>query len=361
MRCGCALRSSSAARPTKSSSVSQVDREPDARLERVDLVVELVAREDQPRLDAKDVERLEPERRQAVIARRPPRSRPTPQARPRGGTRPRSRARPCNRCARRRPGSRRTSPIRPTVKRNHLRSSRDVCVGGVQTIFFSSSRLSGPWTATLCSWSVDGLTQTLSSCRSAQLLQPDAVVLVSADEAEVVLREPVDGRVVDHPARLVADRRVRDLPDRERRASRVIASWISDSASGPSTSHLRSGDKSMTATFSRQAQYSRDGALVVEAMRKPVAAVLDEALRSSLVRGWKVVSRVSTGSASAVTRRAIATEKRVVGRVDADVDRRDLPAVRGVDVVRAAPRTRTRGRSSPAGARSRRASTTARP
>jgi hypothetical protein len=42
-------------------------------------------------------------------------------------------------------------PMRPTVKRNHLRSSSDVCVGGVQTIFFSSSRLSGPWTATL--WS----------------------------------------------------------------------------------------------------------------------------------------------------------------------------------------------------------------
>ena len=45
----------------------QVDREPDARLERVDLIVELVAGEDQPRLDAEDVERLEPERRQAVL------------------------------------------------------------------------------------------------------------------------------------------------------------------------------------------------------------------------------------------------------------------------------------------------------
>jgi hypothetical protein len=34
---------------------------------------------------------------------------------------------------------------------------------------------------------------------------------------------------------------------------------------------------------------------------------------SSLVRGWKVVSRVSTGSASAVTRRAIATENVLSG------------------------------------------------
>src|SRR5215213_7445836 len=42
------------------------DREPDARLERVDLVVELVAGEDEPALDAHDVERLEPERRDPV-------------------------------------------------------------------------------------------------------------------------------------------------------------------------------------------------------------------------------------------------------------------------------------------------------
>ena len=48
----------------------QVDREADARLERVDLVVELVAGEDQPRLDAQDVERLEAERRQAVVGAR---------------------------------------------------------------------------------------------------------------------------------------------------------------------------------------------------------------------------------------------------------------------------------------------------
>ncbi len=56
---------------------------------------------------------------------------------------------------------------RPTVRRNHLRSSNDVCVGGVQTIFSSSFRLSGPCTATLCSCSVEGFTQTLSSLRSA--------------------------------------------------------------------------------------------------------------------------------------------------------------------------------------------------
>ncbi len=62
VRCGCALRSISASLPTKSSSMSRFDREADAGLERVDLVVELVAREDQPRLDPQHVERVEPER-----------------------------------------------------------------------------------------------------------------------------------------------------------------------------------------------------------------------------------------------------------------------------------------------------------
>ena len=42
------------------------DGEPDPRLERVDLVVELVAREDEPRLDPEHVERIEPQRREAV-------------------------------------------------------------------------------------------------------------------------------------------------------------------------------------------------------------------------------------------------------------------------------------------------------
>ena len=50
----------------------QVDREPDPRLERVNLVVELVAGEDQARLDAEDVERLEAERRETVLLARLP-------------------------------------------------------------------------------------------------------------------------------------------------------------------------------------------------------------------------------------------------------------------------------------------------
>jgi hypothetical protein len=40
------------------------------------------------------------------------------------------------------------------------------------------------------------------------------------------------------------------------RASRVITDWTSVSASGPRISHLRSGERSMTAARSRHAQYS---------------------------------------------------------------------------------------------------------
>ena len=50
----------------------EVDREADAGLEGVDLVVELVAREDQPGLDAQHVQRVEAQRREPARARRPP-------------------------------------------------------------------------------------------------------------------------------------------------------------------------------------------------------------------------------------------------------------------------------------------------
>ena len=43
----------------------------------------------------------------------------------------------------------------------------DGWVGGVQTNCFMISRLSGPWTARLWSWSVEGLIQTLRPSRSA--------------------------------------------------------------------------------------------------------------------------------------------------------------------------------------------------
>ncbi len=56
------------------------------------------------------------------------------------------------------------------MKRNHLSSSKGVWASGVQTIFFRMSRLAGPCTATLWSWSVEGLTKTLSPSFSASSL-----------------------------------------------------------------------------------------------------------------------------------------------------------------------------------------------
>ena len=60
------MRSSSASLADEVLVVVQRDGEPDPRLERIDLVVELVAGEDQPGLDPQHVERLEPERLDAA-------------------------------------------------------------------------------------------------------------------------------------------------------------------------------------------------------------------------------------------------------------------------------------------------------
>ena len=60
-----------------------------------------------------------------------------------------------------------------------------------------------------------GLTHTRSPSRAATSRSQTPVVLVAADEAEVVLPEAEHGRVVDHPAGLVAQRRVHDLADRQ--------------------------------------------------------------------------------------------------------------------------------------------------
>src|ERR671910_1746196 len=61
--------------------------------------------------------------------------------------------------------------IRPIRKRNHFSSSSRGCASGDQTISLRISRLSGPWTAMLCSSSVVGLTQTRRPSRSASRLR----------------------------------------------------------------------------------------------------------------------------------------------------------------------------------------------
>ena len=57
--------------------------------------------------------------------------------------------------------------MRPMVKRNQPSSASAVWAGGVQTTPVKSSRLRGPCTETLCSWSVEERTQALRPCFSA--------------------------------------------------------------------------------------------------------------------------------------------------------------------------------------------------
>ena len=186
---------------------SEIDREADARLERVDLVVELVAGEDQPRLDAQDVERLEPERCQAVLLRPPPRSRPRPPG-PSDGMAPDlvaeltrvAGARDDDRDPVVRPDApdREAEPLEVLERRLRRRRPDDLLqeLAALRPLDGDVVELVGR-----------RLHPDLELVAVGELLQPDAVVLVAADEAEVVLAEAVDGRVVDHPARLVADAR----------------------------------------------------------------------------------------------------------------------------------------------------------
>ena len=154
-----------------------------------------------------------------------------------------------------------------------------------------------------------GLHPDLELVPVGELLQPDAVVLVAADEAEVVLAEPVDGRVVDHPAGLVADRGVRHLADRE--PPRVARDRALDQRLRVRAEHLplaQRGEVHDRGLLPAR-PVLRDRSLVVEAVREPVGRGTRRSTSSAReVRGWNEVSRVSTGSASAVTRCAIACE-----------------------------------------------------
>ena len=104
---------------------------------------------------------------------------------------------------------------RATEKRNHLSSANGVCAGDVQTI---SERIS-PRERPLDGDVVEVVGRLLDPHAEPEplglLAQPDAAVLGAADPAEVVRAEPEDGPVVEHPAGLVAHRRVDDLAVRE--------------------------------------------------------------------------------------------------------------------------------------------------
>ena len=235
-----------------------------------------------------------------------------------------------------------------------------VCVGGVQTIFFRISRLAGPCTARLWSWSVEGLIQTLSSCRSASSLSQMPSYSSPPTKRKLSWPEPVDGRVVDHPARLVAERRVRDLSDRE--PARVARDRRLDQRLRVGAEHLPLAERREVhdRRFLPARPVLRDRSLVVEAMRKPVPAVLGEALRQLARPRVEVVSRVSTGSASAVTRRAIAVENVCSAGYTRTWTSVICHPFAGSMSSGHADEAQTRS-SWPAGARSRRDATTARP
>ena len=255
-----------------------------------------------------------PERDQALRRARRHDRVPHRLGRRRGGRRSRSRARRCSRCARRRAGCRRRSPIRPTRKRNHLSSSSCGWVGGAQTNSLRISRLSGPWTAMLCSSSVDGLTHTRRPRSLGDLLEVHAGVRVAADEAEVVVGHAEDGRVVDHAAGVVADGGVDDLADRE--PARVARDRRLDQRLGVGPEHLPLAQRREVHDDGLLAAgpVLLDGALVGEAGRQPVAAVLgDVAGQLATSASGSAVSLVMTGSASGVTRCAMAIWKRFSG------------------------------------------------
>ena len=84
--------------------------------------------------------------------------------------------------------------------------------------------------------------------------------------------------------------------------SRVSVACSSASASGPSTSNLRSADRSITATRSRHAQYSWCGPWLSKLLgsQKPLYSVT--LVVSAPVRAANAVGLVSTGSESGVSR-----------------------------------------------------------
>ncbi len=170
------------------------------------------------------------------------------------------------------------------------------------------------------------------------LAEPDAVVLGAPHEAEVRRVEAEDGAVVDHAARVVAERRVDDLPvgepadvARHRRLQELLR---------VRPEHLPLPQR--REVHDRGALAARpvlvDRAVVVVGRRQPVAVVLGEP------PGQRGRARVERGLARQprlrVRRHAVGDRRReaLLRGVDADVHLGRVPRVRGVDVVGAGAR-----------------------
>ena len=249
--------------------------EADAGLERVDLVVELVAGEDQARLDAEHVKRVEPERDQAL--RRARRHHRVPHGLAVVGVAEDlvaelaavAGARDDERDAvvGADPADEEAEPLellelrlgrgRPDELLQDLAAQRPLDRDVVQLV---GRRLDPHAQAALV----------------GDLLEVHARVRVAADEAEVVVGHAEDRRVVDHAAGLVADRGVDDLADRE--PARVARDRRLDERLGVRAQHLPLAQRREVHDDGLLAARPvlLDRALVGEAGRKPVAAVLGD-------------------------------------------------------------------------------------
>ena len=337
LRCGCSRRSASASLPTKSSSLPAGDREADARLERVDLVVELVAREHEARLDPQHVERLQPERRQPVrLARRHHRVpqlgrilRMTEELVPELARVPGARGDQRQALRPTEPRDREPEPLQlgerrlrrrgPDERREQLAALRALDGDVVQLV----GRLLDPY----------------AQLEPVRLLaEPDAVVRRAADEPEVRRVQPEDRAVVDHPARVVAERRVDDLavgepPDvaRHRRLQELLRV-------GPENLPLAKRREIHDRRLLAAGPVLRHRAEVVVGGRQPVAVVLGDPRRQ--LGGSRVERRPLRQLRLGVGRHAVRDPRRepLLRRIDANLHLGRVPGVRRVDVVGAGAR-----------------------
>jgi hypothetical protein len=170
------------------------------------------------------------------------------------------------------------------------------------------------------------------------LAKPDAAVLGAADPAEVVGAETEDRAVVQHPAGLVAHRGVDDLAVGE--STDVARDGRLEEGLGVGPEHLELPER--REVHDRGALAARpvlvDRAVVVVGRRQPVAVVLREARGEG--RRARLEARLPRQPRLRVGRDAVRDRRRepLLCRIDPYVDLRRVPAVRGVDVVRAGAR-----------------------
>ena len=252
------------------------------------------------------------------------------------------------------------SPKRPTTKRNHLSSSIEGCVFGVQTSLLHDRAALGALDGEVVQLIGRGLDVRLEAEALGEVLQPDAVVGVAADEAEVVVAQAEDGGVVDHAAGLVADRRVDDVADGQ--AAGVAGDRVLDERLGVGSEDLplAQGGEVHDDGLLAAGPVLGDGALVVVAVGQPVPAVLHEALGQ---RARARMERRLLGQHGLCLRGdAVGDRHReaVLGGVDAHVDVGAAPSRSPGRCRPGTPTRRTPDRSSRATARSRRGATRAR-